>query len=200
MSQTLPTVPEAIPETTAARLVAVDHFVTHDAWVSEWTTRAETYELVDGIPLMTPPEHPRNVDAGSRLLIQLSQTLGSGWSYLPGVGVRISGDPRPTYRIPDFALISPGAHLDLPLDPAPIALVVEALSPSTRDEDLGRKRRDYASVGIPHYLIIDRDRTPRLTLLTDPADGDYRTERSAETVTLHIAGHDIEINASHVVR
>ena len=200
MSQTVPIIPGAIPETTTARLVAVDHPVTHDVWVTEWTTREERYELVDGIPLMTPPEHPDNVDGTSELTFLLRSELGNEWSYLPGVGVRITGDPRPTYRIPDLTLQPRGATRQFPLDPDPIALVVEALSPSTRDEDLGRKRRDYASVGIPHYLIIDRDRTPRLTLLTDPADGDYRTECSGETVTLRIAGHDIEINASHVVR
>ncbi len=200
MSQTLPIVPGAMPETTTARLVAVDHPVTHEEWVDEWTTRAETYELVDGIPLMTPPAHPDNVEATSELAFYLRGELGNDWRCLPGVGVRITAGPRPTYRVPDLVVQRHAATRDLPLDPAPIALVVEALSPSTREEDLGRKRRDYASVAIPNYLIIDRRHHPRFTLLTEPGDGDYRGESAGDCVTLHIAGHDITLQADELFR
>ena len=200
MSQTLPTSPPVLPPTTRDRLAAVDHPVTHDAWIADWATREEKYELVDGIPLMTPYEHPRNLIAADRLSKVLDEALGDDWYYVPGPAVRIVGDPRPTYRIPDFALLPRGGSLDLPLDPAPIVLVVEALSPSTRAEDLGRKRRDYASVGIPNYLIIDRDHTPRLTLLTNPADGDYRAQQAGETITQRLAGLDIVINAADIIR
>jgi Uma2 family endonuclease len=36
-------------------------------------------------------------------------------------------------------------------------LVVEILSPSTRDRDRTVKARRYAEVGIPHYWIVDPD-------------------------------------------
>ena len=200
MSQTLPTSP-ALPPTTRARLAAVDHSVTHVEWIADWATREEKYELVDGIPLMSPQEQPRNYSATSRLMIRLVAALGDEWEYHQGSAIEIARGARLTYRAPDLTLLRPAANLiNNPLDPCDVMLVAETLSPSTRQDDLGRKRRDYASVGTPNYLIIDRDRTPRLTLLTDPADGDYRTERSAETFTLHIAGHDIEINAAEFIR
>ena len=200
MSQALPTSLLAMPSTTRDRLADVDHAVTHEEWIRNWVTREERWELVDGIPLMTPYEHPLNLIAADRLNKTLDKALGDDWYYLPGPAVRIVGDPRPTYRIPDFAFLPRGGSLDLPLDPGPIVLVAETLSPSTRAEDLGRKRLDYASVGIPNYLIIDRERTPRLVLLTDPADGNYRTEHSGETVTLRIAGHDITVRADDLFR
>ncbi len=200
MSQTLPTSP-ALPPTTRARLAAVDHAVTHDEWIADWATREEKYELVDGIPLVSPQEQPRNYSATSRLMIRLVAALGDEWEYHQGSAIEIARGARLTYRAPDLTLLRPAANLiNNPLDPCDVMLVAETLSPSTRQDDLGRKRRDYASVGISNYLIIDRERTPRLTLLTDPADGDYRTECSGETVTLHIAGHDIVIDAADIIR
>ena len=39
----------------------------------------------------------------------------------------------------------------------PPTLVVEILSPSTRDRDQTLKARRYAALGIPHYWIVDPD-------------------------------------------
>jgi len=39
----------------------------------------------------------------------------------------------------------------------PPTLVVEILSPSTRDRDQTLKARRYAELGIPHYWIVDPD-------------------------------------------
>ncbi len=39
----------------------------------------------------------------------------------------------------------------------PPTLVVEILSPSTRDRDQTLKARRYAELGIPHYCIVDPD-------------------------------------------
>ena len=201
MSQALPTSLLAMPSTTRDRLADVDHAVTHVEWIRDWVTREERWELVDGIPLMSPSEHPRNRDAISRLQFLLAVALGPTWSYQQDSDVRVSRVSPLTYRIPDFLLLRPGSDLDRhPLDRHDAALVAEALSPSTREDDLGRKRHDYATAGIPHYLLIDRDLPPRLTLLTDPADGDYRTECSGETVTLRIAGHDITVRADDLFR
>lgn len=81
-----------------------------------------------------------------------------------------------------------------------MVLAAETLSPSTREDDVGRKRHDYASAGIPHCLMIDREWPPRLTLLTDPMGGDYQAEQAGETVILHLADQDIEIHAAEIIR
>jgi Uma2 family endonuclease len=56
-------------------------------------------------------------------------------------------------------------------------LVVEVRSPGTEDYDLREKRRAFARAGVPHYWILDW--TSRTALvLTRPAEGDYRDERT----------------------
>ena len=44
-------------------------------------------------------------------------------------------------------------------------LVAEVVSPDDPDRDYGRKRADYAEVGIPEYWIVD-PRGPEITVLT----------------------------------
>ncbi len=194
MSQTDAVVP------TSARFVILDHLVTHEEWVADWSQREEMYELVDGIPLMTPSEHADNGDATSMLLLRLARVLGEEWSYPQHSGVCIRSQPRITYRIPDLTVLRRDAPRDYPLDAAHIALVAEVLSPSTREEDLGRKRRDYASVSLPAYVVVDRAGAPRLRVWTRPVDGDYTSEQAGESVTLDVAGETITLRADDLIR
>ena len=183
--------------------VLLDHLVTHEEWERDWSQREERFEVVDGIPLMTPFEHPDNLDTTSELAYRLRGVLGVGWSCLQGAGIRIAGEPLLTYRGPDLLLLRRGVPRENPLGPAGVELVVEALSPSTRREDLGRKRLDYASVGIPNYLIIDRSGSPRLMLLSGPVGGDYpepTADAVGEVVTLRIAGHEVTLRADDLIR
>ncbi len=190
----------AIPPGTADRLVTLDHLVTLEEWENDWSQREENYEFVDGQPLMVPGEHPYNLSAATRLAITLWRVLGDDWDYLPSPGLLIRQVPL-TVRHPDLALVPPGAELDRnPLNPAAVVLVVENLSPSTRAEDLGRKRHEYASAGIPNYLIVDHHASPWLTLLTDPADGDYRATASGHQVTLRLADREILLRAADFMR
>ena len=185
---------------TSARMVMLDHLVTHEEWLADWSQREESYELVDGIPLMTPSEHADNGDATSMLLLRVAKVLGEEWSYPQHTGICIRSEPRLTYRIPDLTVLRRDAPRDYPLDPAHIVLVAEVLSPSTREEDLGRKRRDYASASIPTYVVVDRAGAPRLRAWTGPVDGDYREEQSGESVRLHVAGQVLTLRADDIIR
>lgn len=185
---------------TSKRLVSLDHLVTHEEWATDWSQRAERYELVDGAPLMSPSEHPDNGDATTMLLIRLLYALGEEWRFLQHINVGITSEGRLTHRIPDLTVLRQDSPRDNPLDPTQVVLVAEVLSASTREEDLGRKRRDYASVSIPNYVLVDREGPPRLRVLTDPLDGDYRSEQAGESVTLSIAGHDIILAATEIIR
>ncbi len=62
--------------------------------------------------------------------------------------------------------------------PADVALVVEVISPGSRDRDLGVKRKEYAAAGIPDYWIVDRE-ARTLTVLS-LADGRSEYAETAE--------------------
>jgi len=73
--------------------------------------------------------------------------------------------------------------------PEQVELVMEVTSPGTAHLDRGpaggKRRRTklngYASVGIPHYLLVDRDpRNPHVALMSDP-DPSSRLYRSRST-------------------
>jgi Uma2 family endonuclease len=54
-----------------------------------------------------------------------------------------------------------------PFDPRDVPLVVEVVSPSNHTNDYIEKVRDYAAMGIEHYLVVD-PRKSTLTVFTDP--------------------------------
>ncbi len=175
--------------------------ITREEWEEDWARREDWLELVNGILTLSPRENGLNMRAARRLSEALAAVLGEGWERFTHMALRLTPHPGATIRFPDLTVVRPIGLIDTDeLDAADVALVVEVLSPSTHRTDLTDKRREYASADIPAYVIIDRERAPRLRLLTDPADGDYRTERSGETVTLRIASHDIVVNASDIIR
>ena len=57
---------------------------------------------------------------------------------------------------------------------AGIEMVAEVTS-SNADKDRGAKRRGYAGVGVPLYLLIDRERKESV-LFSEPENGDYTAE------------------------
>jgi Uma2 family endonuclease len=66
-------------------------------------------------------------------------------------------------RIPDVALIAPGAHPDVLIDP-PI-LAVEILSPDDSYSDMEERAADYLAMGIRAVWIIDpKTRTGRMCI------------------------------------
>jgi Uma2 family endonuclease len=58
-------------------------------------------------------------------------------------------------RIPDLVVVPIAAMDAQAVDPRDILLAVEIVSPSNASNDLVDKVRDYALMGIPHYLIVD---------------------------------------------
>lgn len=55
--------------------------------------------------------------------------------------------------------------------PENIVLAVE-IAETTRDRDLGMKRRKYAAAGIPNYWVVDADRSA-VHIHAEPLNGDY---------------------------
>lgn len=117
------------------------------------------WELFDGVPEMQ--EHEKWAHAQAKLSITLAFRAAiakAGLSLvvgIDGVGVRISRNE--SYQ-PEVVVFPAGVIKgDDRYAPDPI-IVVEVLSPSTRNKDLKIKAEGYARVpSIEHYLVVDPD-------------------------------------------
>ncbi|MDT0201281.1 Uma2 family endonuclease [Nocardioides sp. AE5] len=121
-------------------------------------------EWVDGIAIVTPtPTAPHQ-----RISFRLANAIDEGCPGLfmvEAVGWRTSAT---RYRIPD--IIATTEPFDGSWATTTPVIAVEILSPGTRTEDTVRKSHEYASAGVAHYWIVDRERHI-LTALVNSGDG-----------------------------
>lgn len=127
-------------------------------------------ELVDGaIVRMSPPQsrHMRYVRTIMYALHEVYQKQGS-FVVQPELSLQLQ--PR-TLRVvdigvlPDFDFSSRFPSVDS------VVLAIE-VADSSLPADLGDKRSDYATAGIPHYWVVDVN-GQRSHIMSTPLDGDY---------------------------
>ena len=136
-------------------------------WETVWSLREDAYELVAGIPTMTPSETGRNIAAAIRLYDLLVPALRPTHWLLPHYGVHLhSPQGRDTVRQPDLVVLPRGLGISRSfIAAADATLVVEVVSPSSIERDWVAKRGEYAAAGVPLYLIADvRADAPKLWL------------------------------------
>ncbi|WP_436702058.1 Uma2 family endonuclease [Nocardioides sp. BYT-33-1] len=107
-------------------------------------------EYVAGVALVSPPSSGDHNGVGGELYVLLRAAF-------PTMVVRYDRGlslPTGTLRVPDLAVQR--QRDDELWSPEVPVLVVEILSPSTRDEDLFHKPDDYRGSGIQQYWIVDR--------------------------------------------
>jgi Uma2 family endonuclease len=125
------------------------------AWAE--TQNQGRYELVQGEIIAMAPErlgHARSKAFGWRALAAAIDTAGLACeAVIDGIGVQI--DDETTY-VPDTVVnCGPAMPPDVMLASNPV-IVVEVLSPSTRNLDKSIKLADYFRLpGLHHYLIVD---------------------------------------------
>jgi Uma2 family endonuclease len=124
----------------------------------EWGLHQEfRYELVDGVPVAMTGARRRhdlivlNAHAGLHAQLRVSKCRG----FTADIAVRI---PAGNIRRPDVGIDCAAFAEDATTAGAPF-LVMEVLSPSTRDFDMLRKLEEYKTVpGLCHIVLIDSDR------------------------------------------
>ena len=172
-------------------------------WETTWNLVEDAYELVDGVPTMTPPEAGTNIEAAALLHERLAPLVRPGHRVLPNYGVHVrTADGRDTVRQPDLLVLPRDVDIARPhVEAHAAALVVEVVSPSSIERDWVTKRREYAAAGIPNYLIVDvRGDAPQLWLFEQVlADGPSEPTTyppypdptgDGTCVTIHIPGCD----------
>lgn len=161
----------------------------------EWT--AEEYlarsfeglvEFVDGtlefLPMVTPIHQDIQMFLYHRLLTII--TGKTNWKVYPAPLRLIIGPAR--HREPDLMLVRPEHIPDRQRPAIGADLVIEVVSGDRQDRlrDFVDKRRDYASLSIPEYWIVDPE-TETITVLTLPAGANEYTEhgvfRAGQTAT-----------------
>jgi Uma2 family endonuclease len=115
------------------------------------------YEILEGNLLVTPAPAPLHQRTSKRLQRQLEayfETRSMGEVFNAPVDVILTFHDVVE---PDLVVVAdPKQITKRGIEGTPL-LVVEILSPSTRDRDRTVKARRYAEVGIPHYWIVDPD-------------------------------------------
>lgn len=121
----------------------------------------ERYELVRGeLKPMTPPEwqHVRIAKFLERLFDAEIVQMKKPWEAFRETGQRTEGDSS---RLPDVSVV-PTEEIAQYLNQAailevPAILVVEIVSASSTTEDYNEKLREYQSLQIPEYWVVDYD-------------------------------------------
>ncbi|SOC53701.1 Endonuclease, Uma2 family (restriction endonuclease fold) [Ornithinimicrobium cerasi] len=114
----------------------------------------DRYELLDGEVLLTPSPSPVHQEVVSELVTLLRPLTPPHWSVLSGpLDVELRTADGDTVLQPDL-LIAHRGRLTAKGHDGPPVLVVEVLSPTTWQRDLGVKMAAYAQAGVPHYWVV----------------------------------------------
>jgi len=142
----------------------------------------KTYQILDGNVYVTPAPSPRHQRICRELFRRLDEHVrrhGSGEVFFSPIDVILG--PHDIVQ-PDLVVVAePGQVSDRGIEGAP-RLVVEVLSRTTRDHDLGVKTQRYAALGVPHYWIVDPEARRIECLRLE--DGRYRRIAPLESDTI----------------
>lgn len=113
------------------------------------------YELLEGDLFVTPAPSPLHQRASKRLQRQLEayfEARGLGEVFDAPIDVILT---LHDVVQPDLVVVTDPSQISRRgIEGAP-ALVVEVLSPTTRDRDRTTKARRYAALGVQHYWVLD---------------------------------------------
>ena len=116
------------------------------------------YELIDGELFVNPSPNWVHQRISRRLQRQLEDYFHAraiGEVFDAPLDVILT---RHDVLQPDLLVVADGSDTSTRGIEKPPLLVVEVLSPSTRNRDLALKYRRYSELGVAHYWIVDPDR------------------------------------------
>jgi len=113
------------------------------------------YELLEGDVYVTPAPSPRHQRISRRLQRQLEDYFHArGLGEVFNAPIDLILTPHDVVQ-PDLVIVTDPGQVSGRGIEGPPALVVEVLSPSTREHDRTVKARRYAALGIRHYWVVD---------------------------------------------
>lgn len=170
----------AISSAAVEHAVAEPGLITLSEWDEVYSHLDDAYELVKGVPTMSPNESMVNLVIATELSAIIRSATGRAYVAPTQVSVTLVATDPPTVRRPDLLVCRRERVRDVArIDAAMVELVVEVVSRGSIERDRVAKKGEYAQAGIPAYLLVDRF-AGRLVLFTDPCDGAYRRVTSAD--------------------
>lgn len=137
------------------------------------------HELLDGRIVMTPPPGVRHHRVVSQLRRQLQDVCDdNGWLLYENQGVLVG----PDMIVPDLTVYPEDAPIirDRYVTGADTLLVVEVVSPSSRQDDRVTKPSKCARYGVPLYLLIDPLENPLVATLHSAVERQYELLETAK--------------------
>ncbi|MFD2467330.1 Uma2 family endonuclease [Amycolatopsis silviterrae] len=176
------------------------HLLTLDDWADLPEHPEVRFEVVEGALSVSPRPMSLHQLIISRLPYVLTTQLPPE---LVAVGEfeAVLAEVPPTVRVPDV-LVAPSDLIEANVprvEASDVSLVVEVLSPGTKDVDQGAKLFEYADAGIEHYWIVDLD--PPVSLLAYRLiDGDYENfGEYSGGVALEVAGTPVKFDLNALI-
>lgn len=152
-------------------MVTTGKKITFEQYLNDGDRPDQRYELVRGeLVLMTPPIvlHLLIAKFLERMFDAEISRLNLPWIALKEAGQRTEIDSS---RLPDLCIVPMEAAEALRYSPAvfqlPALLVAEIVSPSSIKDDYEDKLKEYQSIGVAEYWIVDpTSQDPRVTVCT----------------------------------
>ncbi len=144
--------------TTVATTLTLEEFLA----LPEQEEDGTHYELDEGELVRLSPTgkpHSRRIDKIYRYLTKYLPE--EQWDILPGeLGFIMAGDPKPTVRGADLAVMPHEEEVAEGMSREPAHLIVEVVSPSNTPDDIERKRIQYLNFGVQEvWVVYEKART-----------------------------------------
>lgn len=133
--------------------------VTLEQWDALDLDEARRWELVEGGIVMTPRPRPLHQIVSKNLTRLLDERRPDALVVLQEVEITVEARFPPTVRDPDLVVVNRSVVDRNPVrvGASEVALVVEIVSPGSRQTDRVMKLYEYAKAGIERYWIVDLD-------------------------------------------
>jgi len=142
-----------------------DHLLTLEEFAALPEDNAHRYELQEGILIVTPSALSLHQRVQYNLRNQIHDQLPLEWEPLSDFEVVTRHRSPSSVRVPDIVVMPTEEVGDnVPrVDGTDVRLAVEIISPGSHLTDTVTKPVEYASIGIPHYWVIDLEPPISLT-------------------------------------
>lgn len=172
-------------------------------WDSLEPTEGRRVELHHGKFVVSAAPRPQHQRIGDRLRTVLDNAVEPvGLEALTAIGVRLDHE---TAYIPDIVVTRPVDNEITSVGARDVPLVVEIVSPSSRQMDRLEKPAAYASAGVPRYWRVELDKYEAPTLIAHTLSGDVYSETTVvlpdKPQTLPVTNREqVEISVDYLDR